>query len=328
MRYARTAWLATVLAALCAATTANAASWLRPLFLKRSSYGESFTFVADLDDGTYLQLQLSLTNLGPGPTKGICRALLVPPRGKPWKAAERFGRDALTWIDGAEERLSVGSCHAWAGPSDTGIEVRLEGATLRLTAGARPKPISPHEPPLAIGEERYQTEVLLYRAPVSVHLSLPREPARDASGLGYLDHTRSTVPPKDLAKRWIRFRGLRRDHGLLLLGREGKDGRFAPLWACTDPDGPCRTYPSFQLRREGGGEAPAFRIDVADGGQPIAIRSGRLLYRDAPIEEMGVIGKLITPFTGSPVTYVFRAAATVGGGQPVDGILEVELAEE
>ena len=41
-----------------------------------------------------------------------------------------------------------------------------------------------------------------------------------------------------------------------------------------------------------------------------------------------MIGKLLTPFTGSPVTYVYRGSARLGGGKPVEGVLEVELAEE
>ncbi len=316
-----------VIAALCAPVGAGATTWLRPLFLKRSTYGESFTFVADLDDGSYIHIQLSLTNLGPGPTKGFCRALLVPQQGGPWKAFARFGRDAVTWTEGADERLSVGTCSAWAGSAASGVEVNLERGTVRLAFGARLRLIPPRDAPISVGGERYQDEVLLYRAPVSASIALPGQAPREVSGAGYIDHTRSTVPPKDLANRWIRFRALRGERGLLLLGREGKDGHFAPLWACPDP-APCHAYSAFHVRRDGPDKAPAFRIDVADSGEPLQIYSGRLLFRDAPIEELGVIGKLVRPFTGSPVTYVYRATATAGGGTKVEGVLEVELAGE
>jgi hypothetical protein len=318
--------IAVVLASLCAPAGAGATTWLRPLFLKRPSYGESFTFLADLDDGSYVHLQLSLTNLGPGSTKGICRGLLVPRQGGPWKASARFGREAVTWVDGAGERLSVGTCSAWASSTASGVEINLERATVRLTFAERMRLVSPRDAPLAVGEERYQSEVLLYRAPVIASIALPGQPPREVSGAGYLDHSRSTVSPKDLASRWIRFRALRGDRGLLLLGREGKDGRFAPLWACPNST-PCRTYGSFRVQREGTGKDSAFRIDVADG-EPLRLSSGRLLYRDAPIEELGVIGKLVTPFTGSPVTYVYRGTAKMGEGRPVEGVLEVELAGE
>ncbi len=327
MNKARSLGIAALLAALSVPAEASATTWLRPLFLKRPSYGESFTFIVDLDDGGYVQLSLSVTNLGPGSTKGLCRAIVIPPRATPWKASAHFGRDALTWTDGAEERLSIGTCSAWVEGATSGAEVQLEHGTVRLAFGARILLRSPHDSLVSIGENRYQTEVLAYRVPVSASLALPGLARRAVSGEGYIDHTRSTVPPKDLASRWVRFRALRGEAGLLLLGREGRDGRFSPLWACRSP-GLCREYRSFRLERDGGGKAPAYRVDVVGSEDPIQIRSGRLLYRDAPIEDLGVPGKLLTPFTGSPVTYVYRATAREGAHAPVEGILEVDLAGE
>ncbi|MFL5299725.1 MAG: hypothetical protein ACJ79R_05195, partial [Anaeromyxobacteraceae bacterium] len=61
---------------------------------------------------------------------------------------------------------------------------------------------------------------------------------------------------------------------------------------------------------------------------PVDLRSGRLLYRDAPVEDLGLLGKLVRPFTGNPVTYVIRAQAQDGAGAPIEGILEVEFASE
>ncbi len=319
--------VAVLTAALCAPVVAGATTWLRPLFLKRSTYGESFTFIADLDDGSYLQLSMSITNLGLGSTRGLCRALVIPAQGPPWNGSAHFGIAAVKWTDGEVERLSVGTCSAWVEAVTSGAEVHLEGGTVRLVFGDRIQLYSPRDTIFSVGEGRYQTEVLLYRAPVSGTLTLPGQPPRDISGAGYLDHTRNTVPPKDLASRWIRFRALRGAKGLLLLGREGHDGHFAPLWACRGT-GRCREYQSFRLKRDGPEKAPSFRVDVVGAEETILIRSGRLLYRDAPIEALGVAGKLVTPFTGSPVTYVYRATATDTANPPVDGILEVELSGE
>ena len=327
MKKASSLTIALILATLCAPVVANATTWLRPLFLKRSSYGESFTFIADLDDGSYVQVSMSITNLGLGSTRGLCRALVIAPQGAPWNGSAHFGLAALKWTAGAVERLSIGTCSAWGEATASGAEVQLEHGTVRLVFGARIQLQSPRDATVSVGEGRYQTEVLLYRAPVSATLALPGQPPRDISGAGYLDHTRNTVPPTDLANRWIRFRALRGGNGLLLLGREGRDGRFAPLWSCRSSDR-CREYQSFRLQRDGPDKAPAFRVDVVGAQGAIQIRSGRLLYRDAPIENLGVAGKLVAPFTGSPVTYVYRAAATDGANPPVDGILEVELSGE
>jgi len=328
VKKARSFSIVTVLvAALCAPVVASATTWLRPLFLKRSTYGESFTFIADLDDGSYVQISMSITNLGLGSTRGLCRALVIPPQGPPWNGSAHFGLAAVKWTDGQVERLTIGTCSAWVEGATSGAEVQLERGTVRLVFGERIQLYSPKDSIVSVGEGRYQTEVLLYRTPVSAALSLPGEPPRDHSGAGYLDHTRNTVPPRDLANRWIRFRALRGENSLLLLGRDGRDGRFAPLWACRGA-GRCREYQSFRLKRDGPDKAPTFRVNVVGAEEAIQIRSDRLLYRDAPIERLGVAGKLVTPFTGSPVTYVYRATATEGANPPAEGILEVELSGE
>jgi hypothetical protein len=327
---ARSPHLAAALALAALASSpveARASVALKPLLLKRGSYGESFTFIADLEDGTYVQASLSFTNLGPGSTKGLCRGLVVRPSGTPWKAATRVGKDAYGWRGGADERLAIGPCAAWIDGSATGVEVALEGGTVRLVFTERAAPRATRDSSVTVGEGRYQTEVLLFRAPVTATLALPGEAERRAVGGGYLDHTRSTVPPKDLAARWVRFRALRGDRPLLILGREGQDGRYTPLWAC-EGQGRCRDYAAFRVERQGAGDAPAFRVAVSGEREPVDIRSGRLLYRDAPVEDLGILGKLVRPFTGNPVTYVYRGQAKEGDAAPVDGILEVQIASE
>jgi len=322
----RRAAAALVALLLAAPGATRASTWFKPLLLKHGTYGESLTFVADLDDGVYLQLSLGMTNLGPGSTKGVCRAVLVPATGAPWKASVRVGRDEIRWSSAEEERLSVAGCTATVGEAGTVVEVKLEGGAIRLAFAARPRREG-QESAVAVDGGRYLSDVLLHRAPLTATVALPGTGPRTVTGAGYLDHTRSTIAPKDLARRWVRFRGLRGNRGLLLLGREGHDGRFAPLWSCTDPGG-CRELASFRVERQGRGGATAFQVELASGDSPIELRSAHLLYRDAPVEDLGVLGALIAPFTGSPVAYVYRATARDGAGAPVDGILEVELSGE
>jgi hypothetical protein len=326
VRLQRAVVAAALVAALGAPAPAASSSALRPLWLKRSSYGESFTFIADLDDGTYVQLSLSFTNLGPGPTKGLCRALVVRAAGGAWKASTRVGRDSYSWRDAEEERLAIGPCAAWIDGAATGVEVPLEGGSVRLLFAARPGRRAGREAVVTAGAERYDTEVLLHHVPVSATIALPGDAERHLAGGGYLDHTRSTISPVSLAARWVRFRALRGERALLVLGRQSHDGRFTPLWACEGPA--CRDYAGFKVDRDGAGRAPAFRIQVAGAEDPLDIRSGRLLYRDAPVEDLGVLGKLVMPFTGNPVTYVYRARASEDRGAPVEGILAVEMASE
>jgi len=322
--FPRAAAAAVLCAALAAPAAARASATLRPLLLKRGSYGESFTFIADLEDGTYVQLSLSFTNLGPGGTKGLCRALVVRPSGEPWKASTRVGKDAYGWRDGEEERLDIGPCSAGIDATAVTAQVKLEGGAVRLAYAARPGRRAGKETVLRQGGERYDTEVLLHHVPVTAVLSVPGEKERQVGGGGYLDHTRSTISPLDLGQRWVRFRALRGERPLLVLGRLGDDGKFSPLWGCEREA--CRDYASFDVRRDASARSATFRVALAGGDAPLELASGKLLYRDAPVEDLGILATVVKPFTGNPVTYVFRGRAT-GGGEPVDGILEVEVPE-
>lgn len=318
--------LAGLLAAAALAASpvaASASSALRPLLLERGTYGESFTFVADLDDGSYLQVGLSFTNLGPGSTKGICRAILVEQDGRVWDAHARFARSEISWRDGGDERLAVGTCAASLDEAGTAVEVRLDGGIVRLRTPERPRRQGGHSDAKVDGRP-YQNEVLLYRAPVTATVARAGAPARTVDGAVFLDHSRSAVPPKDLARRWVRFRALRGEQPLLVLGREASDGRFGPSWSCRA--GGCREDQGFAAGRHGAGRETTFVVDVK-GEAPIRIRSLRLLYRDAPLDQLGILAPLVRPFTGAPVTYVYRAEAEEQDRR-IPGILEVELAGE
>jgi hypothetical protein len=305
-------------------------SALRPLPNGRGTYGESFTFIGDLDDGTYVQLSLALTNFGPGGTKGLCRALVVRPGAKPWNASTRVGKEGWGWSDGEAERFKVGPCAAWIEGETTAALVPLDGGTVKLVFADRPVRRSQlRDAAVVVSGDLYRSEVLLFRSPLTATLALPGTKEVTVAGAGFADHGRSTIPPKDLARRWVRFRALRGERGLVLLGREGHDGAFKPLWACEDRDR-CRDFERFRLERQGAGKSPSFR--VALGGEAhvegLSIASGTLLYRDAPVEDLGILGKLVAPIVGSPVTYVYRARAVDGAGAELEGILEVELSGE
>ena len=315
--------LAAALIAALAVAPASLGS-LRPVVDPSGSYGESFTLVADLEDGGYLQLTFSLTNLGPGPTKAICRALVVLPGGVVWRESQRFTGSGWSYRTGSAEYLSVGPCLVWSGPSASGARVSLGGGKLKVTAEAPLRELGFPRSAVRVGEDLFESEVLLQGTPARVELALPGEAARAVAARAYADHSRGTVPPKELARRWVRFRALGDEGRLLLLGREGRDGRLDPLWACGDPEH-CRRGRSLRIERGGAGDA-AFRV-LLEGDEPIEIRSESLLYRDAPIEELGLLGKVLAPFFGSPVTYVMRAAAWMDG-ERVQGILEVELSPE
>src|SRR4051812_3332862 len=92
MRHDRLAIL-TLLAALCLPFGAGASAVLEPLPATSDNYGESFTFMVDLDDGTFISAQFSVTNLGPGSRNGVCRATVVRPGRKAWTPQVKVDSD-------------------------------------------------------------------------------------------------------------------------------------------------------------------------------------------------------------------------------------------
>ena len=73
------------------------------------AYAESYTSVVDLEDDTYVLLQLMFTNAGMGDQKAACRALIVPPGSKEI-IQSKIPRDEWKYVP-KEKGLYVGECH-------------------------------------------------------------------------------------------------------------------------------------------------------------------------------------------------------------------------
>ncbi|MBJ6760331.1 hypothetical protein JGU66_06120 [Myxococcaceae bacterium JPH2] len=321
-----TSLLLTALLAL-AGTAARGAA-LEPTFSTNDNYGESFTFIGDLDDGGFVLVQLSMTNIGPGSRTGICRATVLRPGQRAWTPQNRVGGKQWRY-DPATATLQVGDCWARSSATGTQVEAPLDGGRVALTYDA---PLSPHSPDgsvVEVGSERYRHEVLVATSPVKVTLQVPKSAEETLTGGGYADHTRSTIPPAKLARRWVRFRALRGGQHLVLLAREGQDGEFGPVYFWEEGQAP-RRLESFTLNREGSKERSVWRAEFTgdDGHMAMALRSTSILQRNAPVEQLGMLAGLVRPVVGSPVTYLHRGVLEQAGKTPIQGLLEVTLEGE
>ena len=109
-----------------------AASLLKPKLLDSESYGETWTAIADLEDGGYVLLQYVFTNAGMGDGKGACRVLVVPPGKKGQNAAARVDRDEWSY-DAGKKSLKVGDCTLSSRGGRTTFSARAERLSVRLT---------------------------------------------------------------------------------------------------------------------------------------------------------------------------------------------------
>jgi hypothetical protein len=302
-------------------------SFLKPLALGSDNYAESFSFVADLEDGGYVLLQLGVSNIGPGKGHGICRGLYVPSAGAKWNVSTLERNDGWRY-DATRDRLEVGGCSAELAADATIVTVALDGGRAELRFGARPSSTMPPGADIKLGGGRHRTELWFTRAPVTLQLTLGDAAPKAIAGAGYADHAASDLDPLKLARSWVRFRALRRDAPVLLLARQPLEGdTWTPAWSWQK--GAFTPLPRALLTREGEGEATRFVAELADAsGKTWTARATRLLHRHAPVAELGGgIGRLLTPFVGSPVSYTFRGTLDDGGG-PIDGLFEVELGDE
>ena len=296
----------------------RAAGLLEPAFLGPDAYAETYTFLADLDDGGYVQVQLGVTNLGPGSGHGICRVLWVPAKGETFTAFERTAREAIAHeTKAAGETLRVGPCRAVAGER-LFVEAQVGGRTVRLRYHGPARAEVPPDSVVTVDGAEHRTELLLTGGRVTAAMEKSGRPALVSPGGGYADHSRSLVTPKSLAKVWVRFRSLRGDAGpRLLLAREARGGGFTPIWHRVD--GTYRKGGSFALERNGTKREPGFTVRFDAGAGPLSVHSSRLLFRHVPLAELGVAGKLVGPLVG---------ATLVEEGRPeLPGILEVSLEE-
>ncbi|MCP3098334.1 hypothetical protein LZ198_05505 [Myxococcus sp. K15C18031901] len=304
---------------------AAAGATLEPQFSPNDNYGESFTFIGDLEDGTFVLVQLSVTNIGPGSRTGICRATVLRPGERAWTPQKKVG--AKEWgYDAATSTLRVGACTARSADGTTRVEAPLDNGRVVLEYAAQVAPHSPEGSDVEVGSARYRHEVTLAFSPLKATVQVPKAAEVARTGGGYADHTRSTIPPAKLARRWVRFRALRGGERLVLLAREGQDGEFGPVYAWTEGREPSRME-SFTLSREGAKERSVWKVDMfgGDGAKAMVLRSTSLLQRSAPVEDLGMLGGLVRPVVGSPVTYLHRAVLERAGQTPVAGLMEVTL---
>lgn len=285
-----------------------------PRVLDTESYAETFTAIADLDDGTYVQIQLVITNIGPGSKHGGCRLLLVPPKGKPETQHKDVDQKGWSYTIQPSPQLRVGACRMASTATGTQIDGYVGPTSIRLTMNASAQRVTPPHYPIRVGTSAsdgiYESEILVPWSNVRAVIRRGEDQQeRQLTGVGYMDHSRSTAAPAQLARGWVRFRGLRSPCAMLLLARLPPQG--------TDP---WEGYAWFQ-----GSSTPVALSDLrgdfpkkaATVGGPfslqsealqIAIRPDHGLYRYAPLEEYGLLGRMIKSWVGSSITRTYRAS--------------------
>lgn len=300
----------------------------RPQMEGAEAFVEQFTAMASLDDGTFIQLQLGVSNIGMGDGKGGCRILVFPASGKPWLEDEQYGEDRWQYTAEPLPMFSVPRCYARGGAA-VEYYAAIGDGLVRITLAASHRSVRPPGGRLTKEERFYEKEIIVPWAHARVELQMPGGQKRVHHGWGYADHSRSTTMPSDIARQWVRFRSFNDGNTILLVARFPPDEGAVVGWVWRQPQEAPTAILSLALTPLRGTKAPSWQIDVRTEKRVLLVRSGRLLYRHAPVEEMGLIGHLVRAIAGNPVTYTLRASLTEAGvAAPFEGILEVSNVDE
>jgi len=323
VRY-RVALLAAGLALAAGPAAGQPALDLRPHPVDVETWTETLTVIADLTDGSYVQLQLAVTNLGPGSGHGVCRALVSRATSEPWTASQKH--DRWRHATSPAQALTIGSCRATVAERLT-MAARVGGAQLRVELAGAIGEAAPPDGRVRAAGRFYDYRVLVPWGPARVSLQLPGEGRRTLSGHGHADRSRSTALPSDLARRWVRLRVLGPPEPTLILARFPAGGDRAVGWAWTTGQAAPVRLLGLDLERSGGTESrPTWRVRARTAKRAWRFASEGLLFRHAPVEELGLLGSVVGAWVGSPVTFTHRARLRHPAGD-LQGLLEVTVVD-
>ena len=294
------------------------ASLLKPKLMDSESYGETWTAIADLEDGTYVLLQYVFTNAGMGDGKGACRALVVPPGKKGHNAATRVDRDEWSY-NSAKKSLKVGACTLSSSGGRTTFSARAGKLSVRLTLREGLKRVRPPGHRVRVDDDFFEAEVLVPWADATADVKAPGYSKRGVAGKGFLDHTRSTAMPPDVASKWFHFRGFHGGSPAIVKLRLAPKAGSPSGWIWQSGEAKPSKVSGAKLRGGKGGK-PSASMKGLGGSCKVAATKKLFTYK--PAEAYGVLGKMATTFIGETTTTTWRATLTKPDGTKVQGILE------
>jgi len=328
---------------------------IKPRLLDDELYSETFTLFADLENGQYIYAQLGISNIGPGDQNGICRIMIFNPNEDTVNKSVVIDDSEWHYNHKPFPSLNVGLCKL----SSSGHSLIFSGEIDDITANIHlnneiadnlntisdkevDEKIPNHTVPVSkieVGQSQYFSEILYPWSRASASSSLITHSATTTpgnhssnknepqllSGYGYADHSISTLLPKDIASRWIRFRSINQSDSHLILIRYPDLTQKSNGWMWNQETSvESITSVSFNTN-----SLPIINIETSQNSDVnYAINAKHLIYRQAPLEEKGLLGKVLSQLIGNPVTYTYRASMTAQSGIEISGILEVSVANE
>ncbi len=297
---------------------AEAAPALEPQPLANESYGEAYTAVSLLDDGSYALMQLMFTNAGVGSRKAVCRALWVPPGKAGINASTQMSSKEWAY-DAATSTLTAGECSI--GVTDGGLRfvARVPDLSITLDLAAPLNPVQPPDHRIEHNGAFYQARMLVPYAKVSASIASASGTVT-TTGKAHIDHSRSNLLMPNAAACWLRFRGFVGSTPTLMQVRIPPGGGAPSGWVW-----PLSSAKPVAVASD------RIRVRIDENGRPavsllgdhrVEVGTTQALYVYRPADAYGALGRLASPWIGDPTTTTYKANGS-SAGDSVSGILEV-----
>lgn len=293
---------------LLVALGANKVRSFEPQLASPESFAETFSIIADLDDGTYIQVQVAVTNAGFGSGKGGCRLVILAPGQKAFAARASLSREEWSY-KAPTNTLDMGPCKLTGDDKLTQVQAELDGGGVVLEIAAAAQKLVTPASGIKIGDAFYDLDLVVPWAKVNATVMLPNQAPRQVAGVSFSDHSRATTVPKELARGWVRFRGLKGACPTLLLVRIPPNSTpegwfFTPAQAAPER---LSNVTVTQPPRE----APK-PFTVTNPAHSFTLTPERELYRNRPLDEFGLAGKTASMWVGDVLNVTLRGELDTG----------------
>jgi len=193
---------------------------LQPHLFGRESYSESWSHgVWDAQGKFLLGIDFMVTNLGVGDHKGAVSLELVDEKGKHSYCKKEYDDDEWKWSREVF-RLDFGKNRLSGDTRRLQLVVECQQYRVELTFDNQLPAAKPGGGKLSFGDEgNYWLVFTSPRSRVSGTVTSAGK-TRRVSGIGYADHSRLTIAPYDMARRWFRFKHIVADSSLVMAAME------------------------------------------------------------------------------------------------------------
>jgi hypothetical protein len=316
---------------------ARTAPTFHPVILPAGSFTDVYTASVSADDGTFVQVQTTITNIGPGGPNGTIRLLAILPGGISWKASNYYGRDKWHTEEFPGSALVIGPCRLACTNDSTRISMALKGGDVDIVTDAVPTPVkvplidvtvSSPSPEDSIGKF-FEYSVLIHGANANMTLNIPGSAPRTIQGCRLmLEHSRSVGAAPEVSRGIILFRGLMDGKSVMAQFRIPVKKNTSPVgWIWKDGDAAPVTVNNVKVTSV---------IDTVNGkptettfysapNHQWTIRAENRLFRYSFIDDLGpILGNLTKLLVGNPATFYYKAdmAWTSDTRRTAYGILE------